>query len=287
MQGARPTKGVQRATSSVRRTTGLRRLPSTSELEHVGAVACSSGCGFLATWHDTCCCHACAAGGIQGTTGTIQHGPHCEKVAVTALDLVLQPASRSTTTAALSLREFAALAARGMGAIRQQGRWVYDTSHSPRSEHLPNLPTAPRFLPLMLRIRVLAPPSELCAGVEAASRSQRVRHSVPLLVDHLPTDALDAPELALSWYSDTPARPALLFYEPSDAPVLPPTLTSADGAEALPPPPVAEAASGVSAAELLFWRIVCTDSCEVTSMALALCLRRLHAYGVLPLHDGT
>ena len=264
------------------------RTPSASELAHVGAVACSGGCGFLATWHDTCCCHACAAGGIKGATGTIQHGPHCERVATTALDLLLRPASMPTTTAALSLRAFAALAARGMGAIRTDGRWVYDTSHAPRPEHLPNLPSAPRSLPLMLRMRVVAPPSELRAGIQAVSASHHARYgAVPLHVDHVSDETLDAPELALSWYSDTAAKPALLFYESSDGAVLPPTLTSLEAANALPPPPAAEAAAGISAAELLFWRIVSTDSCEVTSMALALCLRRLHAHGVLPLHDGT
>ncbi|KAL1523909.1 hypothetical protein AB1Y20_018828 [Prymnesium parvum] len=51
------------------------------------------------------------------------------------------------------------------------------------------------------------------------------------------------------------------------------------------PPPEA-AAEKVAAAEVFFsLENTPTNKCEVTSMAIALCLRHMHASGILPLHD--
>ncbi|KAL1523910.1 hypothetical protein AB1Y20_018829 [Prymnesium parvum] len=248
------------------------RPPTAAELQHVGVAACVGGCGFIATWHQRACCHACEAGGIRGGAGdTIRHGPHCERLPLDALDLLLRPPpprlpahSPSLPPHSLSLLQLAALAARGLGAVRTAGVWRYDSARPP----------------MALWLRVLSPPPELS---EAAK--PRRGDTIPLRVDALPDGVLEAPQLALASYRDTPARPALVFREMSDGPELPHNFVSSDAVGKLTPPPAEAAAAGVSAAELLFWRLVSTDTCEVTSMAIALCLRHMHASGILPLHD--
>ncbi len=169
-------------------------------------------------------------------------------------------------TGSLSISHFAYLVAAGAGATRVDGgsssahprRWALDLRHKPPRDRLP----------MSFFARVVPAPAALGGGLAPVS-----------------AEALDAPQLP---HLAPNARAALVFVETSKLPVLPHELLSPqpDGGE--PGSDVAAsdvAGADAAASELLYWRLVSTDSCEALHTGALLTLRCLIGLRGLAVRD--
>lgn len=161
------------------------------------------------------------------------------------------PLLASLRTISLSISHFASLVAAGAGATRLGDQWALDLQHKPPRDRLP----------MTLFARVVPAPAALGGGLAPVSASALDAPQLPALVPH--------------------AQAALVFVETSNAPVLPNELLA-------PHPDGAPADAATS--ELLYWKIVSTDSCEALHTGALLTLRSLvgiHGLAVLDDDDGS
>ena len=162
-----------------------------------------------------------------------QHaGADCSSPIITPLQLRAQTAESPR----LLLSAFAAIAARGMGPVCDNGWWQYDTSHNPPNGRLP--------LSFCARSdqSVFEPAS---VSTVHLSEAQQAEHAGPLQLKML----------------SPLARPVIAFTRMSSGdPVL---------------PPLYDPSRGPQRSAALFWRLFCTDSCEAIHTGVLLALRQL------------